>query len=237
MSEKVTLGQAEIYSEPKSSNFFSARQRGHRLYFTGKPCKYGHDEGRLTREKKCLVCYTAKHRRLKLAAQRRKIAARLTAQFAPYWSWVLIARLVREHKRQEKLLWHAGAKERRRIYRRQRDRVRKVGPLAAERRRAHRAKHHEAVRRRERAAEHLRRARALQAGGSFNAHDIAELFQSQKGRCYWCACSIKDSYHVDHVWPLSKGGSNGPENLVLACPTCNQKKHAKTPMEFAGRLL
>lgn len=43
--------------------------------------------------------------------------------------------------------------------------------------------------------------------------------------------------HIDHVWPLSKGGSNGPENLVLACAECNLRKSAKTPMEFAGVLL
>jgi 5-methylcytosine-specific restriction endonuclease McrA len=33
------------------------------------------------------------------------------------------------------------------------------------------------------------------------------------------------------------GGSNGPENIVIACPHCNQSKNAKHPMDFCGRLL
>lgn len=30
--------------------------------------------------------------------------------------------------------------------------------------------------------------------------------------------------HVDHVVPVSKGGTNAPENLVAACELCNQGK-------------
>lgn len=41
---------------------------------------------------------------------------------------------------------------------------------------------------------------------------------------------------VDHVVPLIKGGGNGPENIVVACATCNLKKGAKLPHEFSERL-
>jgi 5-methylcytosine-specific restriction endonuclease McrA len=41
-------------------------------------------------------------------------------------------------------------------------------------------------------------------------------------------------YHVDHVTPLALEGSDGPENIVLACSHCNQSKGAKHPMDFAG---
>ena len=38
------------------------------------------------------------------------------------------------------------------------------------------------------------------------------------------------------VIPLAKGGSNGPENIVIACAPCNLKKNAKLPHEFSDRL-
>lgn len=57
--------------------------------------------------------------------------------------------------------------------------------------------------------------------------------------CYWCNCKCKTKYHVDHYTPLSKGGKHEVSNLVIACPTCNLRKSAKDPLEFAasvGRL-
>jgi 5-methylcytosine-specific restriction endonuclease McrA len=87
-----------------------------------------------------------------------------------------------------------------------------------------------------------RKALAREAIGTHTTEDIAAQYNRQRGRCFWrainprCSVSLKDGYHVDHVVPLSKGGSNGPENIVLACPTCNLQKHAKHPMDWAGVL-
>lgn len=87
-----------------------------------------------------------------------------------------------------------------------------------------------------RAQEARRRAVKMGAEGSHTAEDIEAQYARQKGRCYWCKDKL-GRYHVDHVVPLCLGGSNGPENLVIACPTCNCKKHTKHPMEFAGVML
>lgn len=78
---------------------------------------------------------------------------------------------------------------------------------------------------------------ALERGaeGTHTAEDVKAQYERQKGRCFWCNKKISD-YHVDHVVPLTKGGSNGPENLVIACPSCNHIKSAKHPMDFAGIL-
>lgn len=74
------------------------------------------------------------------------------------------------------------------------------------------------------------------AAGTFSVKDVDALKISQRGLCYWCHKPY-GRFQVDHVWPLSKGGSNGPENIVLACKPCNHTKNAQTPMEFAGWLL
>lgn len=84
-----------------------------------------------------------------------------------------------------------------------------------------------------------KRAWKQNAQGTHTADDIRRQHKSQRGRCYYCQCKVGDKYHVDHVVPLSRGGSNGPENLVIACPKCNMEKQAKLPHEWpqGGRLL
>lgn len=84
-----------------------------------------------------------------------------------------------------------------------------------------------------------RRARIAQAEGTHTATDIQVQYERQKGKCYWCNERVGSDYHVDHIVPLARGGSNWPENLVIACPTCNLSKHDKLPHEWpqGGRLL
>jgi len=88
-----------------------------------------------------------------------------------------------------------------------------------------------------RARSHSMRAARAKAAGKHTAADVRSQFARQKGRCYWCGKKVGLTYHVDHVVPLSLGGSNGLENIVVSCAGCNLKKHAKHPMDFAGRLL
>lgn len=82
------------------------------------------------------------------------------------------------------------------------------------------------------------RRRALKLGVETAPFDIRKQLRNQKGKCYYCGCKL-DKYHVDHVIPLSRGGSDLPENKVLACPSCNIRKKDKYPHEWAegGRLL
>ncbi len=79
-----------------------------------------------------------------------------------------------------------------------------------------------------------RKARKKGNGGTHTAADIQDQYDRQKGRCYYCKKKVGDTYHVDHVVPLAKGGSNGPENLVVTCPECNLAKGSQHPAEFAG---
>lgn len=45
-------------------------------------------------------------------------------------------------------------------------------------------------------------------------------------RCRYCG-KRSERFHMDHVYPVSKGGETTVENLVTACPSCNISKHAK----------
>ncbi|HEY2616147.1 MAG TPA: HNH endonuclease [Acetobacteraceae bacterium] len=80
------------------------------------------------------------------------------------------------------------------------------------------------------------RARLNGADGSHTTEDIQRIGDAQNWKCHWCGKSTKRNYHVDHVVPLSRGGSNEPGNLVIACPRCNNHKRATDPIEFARRL-
>jgi 5-methylcytosine-specific restriction endonuclease McrA len=58
------------------------------------------------------------------------------------------------------------------------------------------------------------------------------MLEAQGHSCYYCDVPLFGVYHVDHMTPISRGGSNWPENLCIACPTCNISKGAKTAEEF-----
>ena len=89
-----------------------------------------------------------------------------------------------------------------------------------------------------------RRARKLASEGSHTASDTSAIFDSQRGLCASCQIKLvksgKNKYHVDHVMPLKLGGSNWPTNLQCLCPSCNLRKSAKHPDDWAklnGKLL
>ncbi|MER0204117.1 MAG: HNH endonuclease [Nitrosomonas sp.] len=55
----------------------------------------------------------------------------------------------------------------------------------------------------------------------------------ERGLCHYCGCIValpsepNQSYDIDHMIPVAKGGTNDPTNLVLSCPKCNNVKRAK----------
>lgn len=82
-----------------------------------------------------------------------------------------------------------------------------------------------------------RRARKMRAEGHHTMEDVDLLFFRQRGMCANCTRKIvrsgRNGAHLDHITPLSKGGSNWPWNLQFLCAHCNRTKHAKDPIAWA----
>jgi len=70
---------------------------------------------------------------------------------------------------------------------------------------------------------------------------LAYSLPEMKICCFWCGKIPDDFYpsriisiekgktitwHIDHLYPVSWGGTNDLDNLVLSCPKCNRRKHA-----------
>jgi 5-methylcytosine-specific restriction endonuclease McrA len=69
----------------------------------------------------------------------------------------------------------------------------------------------------------------------------AKLMARQKGRCNYCRQPMTrpdpsrphpSEATLDHIVPLSAGGSNGVRNLVLACRACNERKGSRDVFDF-----
>lgn len=82
-----------------------------------------------------------------------------------------------------------------------------------------------------------RRSKLKGADGDFRFPDIIDVWNSQDGRCVYCAKQLGDSpeerkYHIDHITPISRGGGNDPGNLQCLCPPCNLAKGSMTDEEY-----
>jgi len=85
---------------------------------------------------------------------------------------------------------------------------------------------------------YARRYRKIRDGVA--AAEQANWAMAQKKVCHWCGKRCARSYHIDHIVPLARGGRHELNNLAIACPTCNLRKNARDPIEWAqmiGKLL
>ena len=80
--------------------------------------------------------------------------------------------------------------------------------------------------------------RELMRDTDITIEQINELIKSSGNTCFWCDCDIpKGELHIDHVYPLSRGGGHTISNLVVSCADCNQRKHAKDPEKWLDEIL
>lgn len=62
------------------------------------------------------------------------------------------------------------------------------------------------------------------------------IFERDHYRCRYCG-DFKGGLTLDHVMPVSRGGTDDLENLVTACKSCNSRKKTKTLDEWGVPLL
>lgn len=69
--------------------------------------------------------------------------------------------------------------------------------------------------------------RELIKSSTLTSTDIKTWSEEQPKLCTYCGKLCNDSYQIDHIEPLAKGGAHSIENLTITCTTCNQSKGAK----------
>lgn len=64
------------------------------------------------------------------------------------------------------------------------------------------------------------------------------IFYRDRNRCQYCGRSFPQrELNLDHVIPLSRGGTSCWENVVCACLACNGRKGNRTPQEAGMSLV
>lgn len=53
----------------------------------------------------------------------------------------------------------------------------------------------------------------------------AEIFIRDEGNCYMCESKVDSGkFELDHLIPVSRGGSSDVWNLAVSCPPCNRSR-------------
>ena len=81
---------------------------------------------------------------------------------------------------------------------------------------------------RSRANIHASRARRLGGGGRYTPDEWKQLIKDTGSKCLACgAPETVCSLEVDHIIPISKGGTSFIDNIQPLCMHCNGKKWTK----------
>ena len=212
-----------------------AKVRGFKCYFTGKACVRGHVAQRWVSSNGCREC-ADENNAAKYAANRESEKKRMRKR---YWEKAREQALVYAkdyYKKNREMLILKARKYREKnpqyaasygkvYWAQNRERLLKVNKEWI-------AKNPE----KRKVIKRNREARKHWNGGTHTADDVVAILKAQRHRCAYCKKSIKNNYVIDHIVPLARGGSNDRTNIQATCPSCNQRKHARDPLDFARSL-
>lgn len=87
----------------------------------------------------------------------------------------------------------------------------------------------------EKVSQYARNARAKRANapGRITPAEAADILNLQRGKCAMCQTKLGSKKHLDHIIPIARGGANTRRNAQYLCASCNHRKHAKDPIDFA----
>jgi len=209
-------------------SYSAARAAGAKKYFTGKPCKYGHLAERLASTGSCTRCneinnllWDAAHR------QQRSEAAKSRRQENPEKQREAVRRHYISNK-EKRLAFARRYAEKHRILIAEKRRLPASRVRDRERLRKWRKDNPESVK--------MSTSRRRAVIGNHSRADISEILGWQRNKCAYCRVSLRKGFHLDHILPIAKGGSNFRANLQALCPDCNLRKNAKHPIEFAQNI-
>lgn len=196
-----------------------AIERGIKTYFTGSYCKYGHLAPRHTKNSTCVECQKIRIKNWSIKNKERVYQYNkelYLSQKNTIGNWY--------HRNKQKAL------EYNKKYRQMnRDKVNQIA-------KNYTIRHPERRLETCRLSSRNRRSKVSGAGGFHTKQDIIEIYLAQNGRCSYCKVKVGRKYHVDHIIPISKGGTGSKDNLQICCPSCNLRKNAKDPIDFAQEI-
>lgn len=206
----------------------TARAIGMKRYFTGYECKNGHIEERSTSSSSCLACARQRMSEWLEKQNQEELKAKKRATYYRTKETSIRYREINKEKIKDYCAeWYRKNRDKCLEYRRRYWQENKDW-LAG-----HQKTWWDKNPIKKRSYRNNRLARERGADGFYTHKDIEEKMESQHGQCAGCgSCFSETGYHVDHIFPLSRGGSNWPNNIQLLCPKCNLSKGTKTQEEW-----
>jgi len=70
-------------------------------------------------------------------------------------------------------------------------------------------------------------------GAKFGTKTRQTIYEKTNYHCYYCGTALNpENWSVDHIIPISLGGSDELDNLTGACISCNKRKKNHTLESF-----